>query len=61
MAVPDSPAGLAAWIGEKVVAWSSTAGDGSPSFDRETLLATLTLYWGTGTITPSLLPYWATA
>lgn len=55
----DSPAGLAAWIGEKVVAWSSTRPDGSPAFDRQSLLYTLTLYWATGTITTSLLPYWA--
>ena len=55
----DSPAGLAAWIGEKVVAWSSIRPDGSPAFDRELLLATLTLYWTTDTITTSLLPYWA--
>jgi pimeloyl-ACP methyl ester carboxylesterase len=55
----DSPAGLAAWIGEKVVAWSSTLPDGSPAFDRELLLATLTLYWTTNTISTSLLPYWA--
>ena len=55
----DSPAGLAAWIGEKVVAWSSTRPDGSPAFDRELLLATLTLYWATNTIATSLLPYWA--
>lgn len=58
-ALSDSPAGLAAWIAEKVVAWSSTLPDGSPAFDRELLLATLTLYWTTGTITTSLLPYWA--
>jgi pimeloyl-ACP methyl ester carboxylesterase len=55
----DSPAGLAAWIGEKVVAWSSTRPDGTPAFERDLLLATLTLYWATGTITTSLLPYWA--
>lgn len=55
----DSPAGLAAWIGEKVVAWSSTTGDGQPAFDRDLLLGTLTLYWTTGTITSSLRPYWA--
>ena len=55
----DSPAGLAAWIGEKVDAWSSRRSDGSPAFDRDLLLATLTLYWVTGTITTSLLPYWA--
>jgi pimeloyl-ACP methyl ester carboxylesterase len=55
----DRPAGLAAWIGEKVVAWSSTRPDGTPAFDRELLLATLTLYWSTETITTSLLPHWA--
>jgi pimeloyl-ACP methyl ester carboxylesterase len=55
----DSPAGLAAWIGEKVVTWSSTRPDGTPAFERDLLLATLTLYWATGTITTSLLPYWA--
>ena len=55
----DSPAGLAAWIAEKVVAWSSAREDGSPAFDRELLLSTLTLYWATGTIATSLLPYWS--
>jgi pimeloyl-ACP methyl ester carboxylesterase len=54
----DSPAGLAAWVGEKVVAWSSTAPDGLPSFPRRLLLDTLTLYWSTGTIGTSLMPYW---
>jgi pimeloyl-ACP methyl ester carboxylesterase len=49
----DSPAGLAAWIAEKWFAWSS----GAPP--TELLLATLTLYWATNTITTSLLPYWA--
>jgi len=58
-ALNDSPAGLAAWIGEKVTAWSAITGDGQPAFGRELLLATLTLYWVTGTITSSLLPYWA--
>ena len=58
-ALSDSPAGLAAWIAEKVVAWSSTRPDGSPAFGRELLLCTLTLYWVTETITTSLLPYWA--
>jgi pimeloyl-ACP methyl ester carboxylesterase len=57
----DSPAGLAAWIGEKIVAWSSTRPDSSPAFDRELLLSTLTLYWATETITTSLLLYWAVA
>ena len=58
-ALHDSPAGLAAWIGEKITAWSSTTADGQPAFPRDLLLGTLTLYWATGTITSSLLPYWA--
>ncbi|MCU1490560.1 MAG: hypothetical protein JWM85_1965 [Acidimicrobiaceae bacterium] len=55
----DSPAGLAAWIAEKVVAWSAKTEDGSPAFSRDLLLGTLTLYWVTHTIGSSLLPYWA--
>ena len=58
-ALQDSPAGLAAWIGEKVVAWSSTDDEGVPAFDRDLLLGTLTLYWTTRSVTSSLLPYWA--
>jgi len=58
-ALEDSPAGLAAWIAEKVTAWSSTDREGRPAFDRDLLLGTLTLYWTTRTITTSLLPYWA--
>jgi pimeloyl-ACP methyl ester carboxylesterase len=58
-ALQDSPAGLGAWIGEKVTAWSSETARGQPAFPRHLLLATLTLYWVTGTITTSLLPYWA--
>jgi len=38
----DSPAGLAAWIAEKIVAWSSSGPDGTPALDRDLLLATLT-------------------
>jgi pimeloyl-ACP methyl ester carboxylesterase len=58
-ALSDSPAGLAAWIGEKVMGWSSERTEGIPAFDRDLLLSTLTLYWATNTIATSLLPYWA--
>lgn len=58
-ALDDSPAGLAAWIGEKLVRWSSTTADGAPGFSRDLLLSTLTLYWATRTAASSLLPYWA--
>jgi pimeloyl-ACP methyl ester carboxylesterase len=58
-ALLDSPVGLAAWIGEKVTAWSAVTSIGQPAFPRELLLDTLTIYWATGTIGSSLLPYWA--
>lgn len=48
----DSPAGLAAYIGEKWRAWS----DVMPSDDF--FCATLTLYWVTQTITSSMRDYW---
>jgi pimeloyl-ACP methyl ester carboxylesterase len=57
-ALQDSPVGLAAWIGEKVRSWSSVGADGEPTFPRDLLLATLTLYWTTNTVISSLLPYW---
>ena len=58
-ALSDSPAGLAAWVGEKLVAWSSMRSDGSPALTRDRMFETLTLYWATGTIAGSLLPYLA--
>jgi len=58
-ALDDSPVGLAAWIGEKLITWSSTTPDGQPAYSRERVLSTLTLYWATRTASSSLLPYWA--
>ncbi len=58
-ALDDSPAGLAAWIGEKLITWSSTTPDGQSAYSREMLLSTLTLYWATRIASSSLLPYWA--
>ena len=55
----DSPVALAAWLGEKLIRWSSTAPGGEPAYDRDHLLSTLTLYWTTRTAASSLLPYWA--
>jgi pimeloyl-ACP methyl ester carboxylesterase len=48
----DSPAGLAAYLGEKWRSWS----DVTPPDDF--LCATLTLYWVTQTITSSMRDYW---
>jgi pimeloyl-ACP methyl ester carboxylesterase len=53
----DSPAGLAAWLLEKWRAWGDSHGDLEGRFSREFLLATLTLYWVTKTITPSMRDY----
>jgi pimeloyl-ACP methyl ester carboxylesterase len=50
----DSPAGLAAWIGEKFHAWSEDF-DGTIGFD--TLLANVSLYWFTQTIGSSFRMY----
>jgi pimeloyl-ACP methyl ester carboxylesterase len=48
----DSPAGLAAYLGEKWRSWS----DVTPP--DEFLCATFTLYWVTQTITSSMRDYW---
>ncbi len=58
-ALTDSPAGLAAWIGEKMRAWSDCHGDVESVFDRDELLANIALYWFTGAIGSSFWPYYA--
>jgi pimeloyl-ACP methyl ester carboxylesterase len=56
-ALADSPAGLAAWIVEKLRSWSDCGGDVETVFPRDDLLTWLTLYWVTGTIGTSFVPY----
>ena len=53
----DSPAGLAAWIVDKFHAWSDCHGDVETKFSKDELLTNVTLYWATGTIGSSFLPY----
>jgi pimeloyl-ACP methyl ester carboxylesterase len=48
----DSPAGLAAWIVEKLQAWSDES-----AFTPDELLTWVTAYWATGTIGTSFAPY----
>jgi pimeloyl-ACP methyl ester carboxylesterase len=50
----DSPAGLAAWIGEKFHAWSQ---DFEGTIGIDTLLANVSLYWFTQTIGASFRMY----
>lgn len=54
----DSPAGLAAWIVEKYRSWGDTGGNVESRFDKDFLLTTLTTYWLTQTIAPSVRTYY---
>jgi pimeloyl-ACP methyl ester carboxylesterase len=53
----DSPAGLAAWIVEKLRAWSDCDGDVEQSFSRDEILTNVMIYWLTGTIGSSMRMY----
>jgi pimeloyl-ACP methyl ester carboxylesterase len=55
----DSPSGLAAWIVEKLRAWSD--GDDLSAFSRDEILTLLSIYWFTGTIGSSMRMYSANA
>ena len=57
VALGDSPAGLAAWIVEKLRSWSDCGGDVEAAFPREDLLTWITAYWVTGAIGTSFAPY----
>jgi pimeloyl-ACP methyl ester carboxylesterase len=53
-ALTDSPAGLAAWIGEKFTEWS----DPGSQISRDDVLTDVMLYWLTGTVNSSIRMYW---
>jgi pimeloyl-ACP methyl ester carboxylesterase len=57
----DSPAGLAAWIVEKLRAWSDCDGDVERSYTKDEILTNITIYWLTGTIGSSMRMYRANA
>jgi pimeloyl-ACP methyl ester carboxylesterase len=52
-ALVDSPAGLAAFVIDKLWAWSDCGGELETRFSRDDLCAMLTLYWVTGSIDTS--------
>jgi microsomal epoxide hydrolase len=54
----DSPVGLAAWIVEKLRAWSDCHGDVTSISSFDDILTTVSIYWLTGTIGSSFRPYW---
>ncbi|HEY1177946.1 MAG TPA: alpha/beta hydrolase, partial [Phytomonospora sp.] len=53
-ALIDSPAGLAAWIVDKYHDWTD---DFAATWDRDTLLTMLTVYWASGSIGTSFRQY----
>lgn len=53
----DSPAGLAAWIIEKLRGWSDNDGDLETAFPRDDLLTWISAYWLTNTIGTSFATY----
>jgi len=57
----DSPAGLAAWIVEKMQSWSDCGGDVERAFTRDEILTNVTIYWLTATIGSSMRMYRANA
>jgi pimeloyl-ACP methyl ester carboxylesterase len=57
VALGDSPAGLAAWLVEKLRSWSDCGGDVESVFSRDELLTWITAYWVTGSIGTSFAPY----
>jgi microsomal epoxide hydrolase len=54
----DSPAGLAAWLVEKYRAWSDCGGDVESRFTKDELITAVMIYWVTGSIATSFLPYY---
>ncbi|RZS79953.1 pimeloyl-ACP methyl ester carboxylesterase [Motilibacter rhizosphaerae] len=57
----DSPVGLAAWIVEKLRAWSDCSGDVESRFTKDEILTNVSTYWHTRTIGPSMRMYAANA
>jgi epoxide hydrolase len=54
----DSPAGLCAWIAEKLWAWTDHPGDLGGVLSADQVLDNITLYWLTGTAASSARLYW---
>jgi len=57
----DSPAGLAAWILEKLVDWTDSDGDLQNAFTLDEALTWVSAYWFSGAIGTSIAPYAASA
>jgi pimeloyl-ACP methyl ester carboxylesterase len=53
----DSPAGLAAWLLEKLITWTDCDGDLSRVFTDDEALTWVSAYWFSGAIGTSFVPY----
>ncbi len=54
----DSPAGVAAWVVEKLRAWSDCKGDVESKFSKDQLLTLVSIYWHTRTIGTAMRIYY---
>ena len=57
-ALNDSPVGLLAWMLEKFQGWSDHGDDLWETFDRDDVLANVTLYWLTGKVLSAARTYY---
>ncbi len=54
----DSPAGQAAWIAEKIWAWTDCDGHPENALTRDQILDNISVYWFTNSATSSARLYW---
>jgi pimeloyl-ACP methyl ester carboxylesterase len=54
----DSPAGMAAWMYEKIAQWTLSGGEPERVLGRDAILDNLSLYWLTGTGASASRIYW---
>jgi len=57
-ALVDSPAGQAAWIAEKMWAWTDNDGHPESALTRDQILDNISIYWFTATAASSARLYW---
>lgn len=60
VAQTDSPAGLAAWIVEKLRRWSDCGGDVERAFSKDWILTNLMFYWATSSVASAAHLYFET-
>jgi pimeloyl-ACP methyl ester carboxylesterase len=56
----DSPAGVAAWVVEKLTAWSDCKGNPENKFSKDQILTLASIYWHTRTIGTAVRIYYST-